>query len=256
MKKKIKQIDEIFLNQNSFEKEVLGVNSETDKSEIMKILSKIIVNELLKEHLSFLHIRELSDFTLKHVVNILFKEIANEWIAYAMEVLELSKEDALEELQIQGRVKLIHGLSAEYYKHYKDSIFEEISESFIELLSSIRSGSDKVMLVNAIINSDLIANRTILGVNSFDQLHKKVKMAKNKKISELSSIQMKIFDIKKGIDNPAADQDKKDSLLAILPNYEKKLQKTSDTKLEHFEVSLERVKRAIFNSLKNGLYKI
>ncbi|WP_455756128.1 hypothetical protein [Sulfurimonas sp.] len=256
MENSIKQIDKIFLNKNSFEKEILGVNSESDKSEIMKILSKTIVDETLKEHLSFLYIKDLSDFTLKHVVNILFKEIANEWIVYAMEDLHLSKQDALEELQVQSRVKLIHSLSADYYKHYKDSIFEEISESFIDLLGTIRSGSDKIVLVNAVINSDLIANRTILGINSFDQLYKKVKTAKNKKTSELSSLQMKIIDIKKEISNPTTDRDKKESLLAILPNYEKKVQEISEMRLESFEVSLQRVKRAIFNSLKNGLYKI
>jgi len=256
MKINTEQIEKIFVSQHTFEKEVLGVTCENDKSEIMKILSSLVVNETLKEHLSFLYIKDLSDFTLKHIINILFKEIANEWIVYAMEDLELSREDALEELQIQGRVKLIHALAAEYYKHYKDHIFEEIAKSFIELLASIRSGSEKIALVNAVINSDLIANRTILGVNSFDQIHAKVKSAKNAKTSELSSIKMKIFDIKKEIANPVTAKDKKESLLAILPNYEKKMQDITEMKLESFETSLERIKRAIFNSLKNGLYKI
>ncbi len=247
-------IDEIFKSKSLFEKKVLNVNSDHDRSEIMHILSKLIVRDILKEHLNFLYIQNLSYFTLKHIVNILFKEIANEWISYAIDILELSKDKALDELQKKDRIKFIHKISTDYYKHYKSYIFEEIADTFIELLASITQDSEKTKLVNAIINSKLIANRTVLGINNFDQLYRRVKAAKNSKSAEVSSIQMKISDILTEIEDIKTSSKKRENLFIVLPKYEKKALQINNKKLENFDASLDRVKRAIFNSLKNEVF--
>ncbi|MDF1875090.1 hypothetical protein JHD48_05035 [Sulfurimonas sp. SAG-AH-194-I05] len=245
----------IFSKKFLFEKEVLNVKSEKDRVEIMRILSKAMVDDILKEHINFLHIPAISDFTLKHVINILFKEIANEWISYAIEELKYSKDDALEELQMKGRVKFIHEVADDYLKHYKEYLYENIAHSFIELLASISSSSPRVKFVNAIINSKLIANRSVLGINSFDQLAKKIKQAKHIKSTSLSDLKIKISDIKNEIASGTIKKDRHEALESILPTYVEKYKKIENTKLEEFDGSLKRVKLAIFNSLKTEFYK-
>jgi hypothetical protein len=248
-------VQKIFTKRTFFEKEVLLVKSENDRLEIMSILSKKLVDETLKEHLNFQYIKEFSDFTLKHIVNMLFKEIANEWIFYAMDILKYSKDEALDELQPKHRVIFIHSLALSYYKFYKDFIYENISESFIELLSTSNYNNDKKNLVNTIINSDLIANRKVLGINNFEQLHKRVKSAKNFKSIEITSYQTKIAEILDNIENTKLDEDKKNNLFRLVSKYEKKVSKLENQKLEAFDATLKRVKNAIFNSLKNGIFK-
>jgi len=201
-------IENIFTKNIYFEEEVLGVRNDEDKSEIMHILSDRIVRNILKDHISFLHIKKLSDFTLKHVVNILFKEFANEWISFAIDILDYTKEEALVELQKRNRVKYLHDISDEYYKVYKDYIYEEIANTFIDLLASINQSSDKVRLVNAVINSELIANRSLIGINSFNQLHRRVISAKNLKNAEVSASQIKLSDILLKLDSNTTSDDK------------------------------------------------
>ncbi|MCD4667768.1 MAG: hypothetical protein K8R44_04135 [Sulfurimonas sp.] len=254
MENKLKRIDEIFSNKALFEREVLDIKSQKDKSEVMHFLSNLLVKDILKEHINFLYVEKMSDFTLKHIVNILFKEIANEWVFYAIDILDCSKEEALEQLA-DARVKFIHKLVLEYYKDYKDYIFEDIADTFIELLASMNPDSKKILLVNAVINSDLIANRSIIGINSFNQLYRRVKSAKNLKSADLSYLQAKVSDILKELKNDKISVEKKESLLTLHSKYEKKVINMQETKLEHFDASLQRVKRAIFNSLKNEIFK-
>ena len=254
MEKDKEIIKNIFRNSTLFEKEILHAVSDNDRSDIMKILAAHLVRDVLKEHINFLYVKDLEDFTLKQIVNILFKEIANEWISYAMDTLHYPKEKALVELQPKERVKLIHSIALTYYREYKSYIFEEIADTFIELVASISHSSERALLVNEVINSKLIANRTVLGINNFDQLHRKVKSAKNSKNSDVSSIQMKIADIIKDINSPDTSDEERERLLIVLPKFENKAEKTVAMKLENFDASLQRVKRAIVNSLNSGIY--
>lgn len=247
-------VKEIFQKESTFEKEVLSIKSDEDKDEVMQILSSTLVREMLKDHINFLYIKKLSDFTLKHVTNILFKELANEWISYSMDILDYSKNKALEELQVKGRVKYIHQLAEDYYKNYDDYIYEEIADTFIDLLASMNPSSEKIVLVNAVINSNLVSNRSVLNINSFDQLYRRIIAAKNAKNIQVSAVQMKLSDILVELDDDISKQ-KRDELLIILSRYEKKNKEIANKNLENFDASLQRVKVAIFNSLKNGIYK-
>ena len=249
-------VENIFTKRTTFEKEVLNVKSEKDKSEIVHMLTHVIVTDSLKEHINFLYLRELSDFTLKHIVNMLFKEFANEWIEYSMEILGSSKEVALEELQKPHRVKFIHTLADDYFKYYKEYFYEGIADTFIELLATMSPDSKKIKLVNAVINSNLIANRSVLNINSFDQLYRRVISAKNLKNIEVSTLQVKLSDILIELDCNSTSAKRREDLLTVLPAYEEKNKDIAGKKLEHFDGSLQRVKRAIFNALKSDKYKL
>lgn len=249
-------IENIFTHNSCFEKEVLGVDNEKERSDIMHILSDRIVRNILKDHISFLHIKKISDFTLKHVSNILFKELANEWIAFAVDLLDYTKEEALAVLQKKDRVKYLHDISDKYYKIYKDYFYEDIANTFIDLLASLNQSSTKVVLVNAAINSELIPNRSMLGINSFDQLYRRIISAKNLKNAEVSALQIKLSDILLKLDSNTISDEKRDELLISLSKYEKKNEKMSVARLEDFDDSLKRVKMAIINSLKKGVYKL
>jgi hypothetical protein len=249
-----KLVENIFSNINSFEKEVLEVYSATDRSDIMRIMTKIVVCDILKEHLNFLYLNNISNFSLKQIPNIIFKEIANEWVSYAIDILDYTKEEALEILTPKN-ILFIKSLSLNYYKNYKEYIFEEIAESFIELLSSAKVASKRVMFVNSVINSDFIANRNSLGINSFNQLHKNVKSAKNIKNASLRVLQVKISDILKDLSDPELNEIDENILSDLLKSHEEKLEQLKHRSLASFDANLERVKRAIINSLKRGMVK-
>lgn len=250
MQTKQERIKSLFKSRILFEKEVLNVNGDQDREEIVHILAISFVGDILKEHINFLYIQNLSDFTLKPIVNLIFKEMASEWVDYAMHELEYSKNEALEELRIDNRVQFLRILADDYYKHYKDCIFEEIVDSFIELLVLNSDKNEKSRIINAVINSSLVPNRSVLGINSSDQLCKRAKAAKDLKNEKVAELQFKLAEIGEGMKDAKISQSKREDLSLVYPNYVKKLQAIKELKLEKFDDGLQRLKRAIISSLQ------
>ena len=84
MDAKSSRVKELFDDRVLFEREVLRVENNNDRRDVVGILVNTLVRDTLKEHLNFLYIETFSDFSLKHIVNIIFKEMANEWADYAV----------------------------------------------------------------------------------------------------------------------------------------------------------------------------
>ncbi|MFT5661876.1 MAG: hypothetical protein ACI9TV_002524 [Sulfurimonas sp.] len=196
------QTKQLFQDKVLFEKKILNVENNQDREDVVSILAIRLVRDSLKEHLNFLYIEKFSDFSLKQIVNIVFKEIANEWVDYAMHILNYSKSAALDELRIQHRVKFLKSLSSDYYNSFKDTIFEEIADTFIELLVQNTKKDKNSILINAVINSDLIPNRSVLNINSWNQLSECVKVAidlRGSKKVKLENFESKLKKVKKSI---------------------------------------------------------
>ena len=210
MKSISSQTKDIFRNKDSFEKKVLNVQGDSDRKEIVRILALRLVRGILKEHLNFLYIKEFSDFTPTQIVNIVFREMANEWIDYAMKELNYRKEDALDELRIEDRIKLLKSLSSAYYKQFKNTIFGEIADTFMELLVQNAKVDTKSILINAVINSNLIPNRSVLNINSSNQLSECVKIAlklKANKPEKIEKFHSTLTKVKKSIITSLLEQD-------------------------------------------------
>ena len=215
-------IRKIFEDRVLFEKAVLDVVTNEDREEIIHILADSLVWDTLKEHLNFMYISNVSDFTLNQITNILFKEIANEWIDYAMHDLKLSKNDALEELQLEERIKFVKLLSQDYYMYFKEYIFEKIADTFIDLLVFNSQENTKSVFINAIINSDLFLDRSILNINSSDQLCMAAKRAKELKNEKLHNFKERIDQIQNGRSQLNIPQIQKDEFGRVHETYEKK----------------------------------
>ena len=188
-------IYKIFSDKSLFEWEVLHVSSHYDRLDIMKILAQTLVRDRLKYEINFLYIKSYKDFQFSQIVNILFHEIANEWLSFATEILYYPKEAAIEELQDKTRVKFIHSLATEYYEKYQRQIFEESADTFIELVGNVEHEKNLNKLIEEVLQSDLIKNRQILEMHNFSQLYSRVKAAQDVKNLEIITVKTKIFKI-------------------------------------------------------------
>jgi len=243
-------IKKLFQNRILFDKVVLNVKNDQDRQEVIQILAGRLLSDKLKEHLNFVHIRNLSDFTLNKIVNILFKEIADEWIDYAIHDLNYYRNDALKELNIKERVSFIRDLAEDYYIQFKEHIFEEIADSFIDLLVLNSKKNTKSAFINAVINSDFFINRRELNINSSDQLCKSAKEAKDLKDGKLSAFKQRITEIKNGRCQLNISQEKKDEFARMHANYERNFEDVKKLKLENFDETLQIVKESLVNALK------
>lgn len=242
-------VKKIFKRKAVFEKEVLNIVSDGDRSEIMQILSKVLVRESLKEELNFLYMDSFSKFTFAPIVNILFKEIANEWIYFAMEELTYTKNEALLEIQDKKRVLFIRSLVSGYYKKYQKYIYEEIADTFIELVKTISHARVGNKLVNEVLQSNLVVHNNVLAVHNLKQLWSRVKAAQNLKNADISKIQIMINEIAVKLKNSELDESKRDALLKTLKRRENELEKVSKQSLDKFDGAVKRFKDTMVNSM-------
>lgn len=250
MKDSQEYIFKLFQDRVLFEKEVLNIHNNKERKEVLFILADSLFKDTLKEHINFMYIKNVSDFTLKQIVNILFKEIANEWIDYAMDYLKLSKTKALKELQLGERIKFTKILSQDYYKALREYIFEKVADSFIDLLVFNSQENIKSVFINSVINSDLFPERRILNFNSSDQLCKAAKRAKDLKSESLKSLKERVDEIEKGRSRLNIPKVKRDEFAEVLGVHKKKIFDIEKLKLESFDETLLNVKKALIGTLK------
>lgn len=247
IKENKKFVIKLFEDKAFFEQEILRVETDIDRAEIMKILSVSLVRDTLKEELNFLYIKKISEFTFFPVKNILFKEIANEWLIYSLEMLQYNRIDALQELQDKRRVQFILAIVGEYFKKYQHFLFEEIADTFIELIAQTQHSKNNSSLVEEIISSELIEK--LLSGHNFKELWRRVRAANSIKNVDINRIQMKINEIYEVLEDKNLDLEKKDSSLKSLAEYELKLEKITNAKLERFDTSLKMLKNAMVESM-------
>ncbi|MDQ7068576.1 MAG: hypothetical protein Q9M40_11710 [Sulfurimonas sp.] len=184
-------LESIFSDVKVFEKEILNVTCNSDRIEVMDILAKRIIRILLKDELNFLYMKNLNNFKFSLINNLLFREIANEWVSYADEVLAYEKTQALDIIQDKKNVMFIVRLTKEYFTQYKIYFVQEIADSFIDLIESMPSPTLSNNLINEVLTSDFVKKENISVVFSYSQLWGRVRnahIAKKDKITKLQSM--------------------------------------------------------------------
>ncbi len=189
---KNKFIENIFSDRTFFEVNILEIVSNDDRIEVAEILAKRIIRLLLKEELNFLYMKDMKSFKFSLIMNLMFREIANEWVSLAEDKLALSRDEAIELIHEKRRAIFVLGIVKEYYRHYKIYFIQEIADSFIELIENMQSSANSTPLVDEILNSEFVKSENIIIVYSYSQLWGKVKNAHYSKSKELTKLQLKI----------------------------------------------------------------
>lgn len=187
-----KRISAIFSSKVEFEKYILNVTCESDRVEVLEIVAYRLIRVLLKEELSFLYMKDLKSFKFSLIINIMFKELANEWVSYAQEFLGYSRESALEMMQEKSRVLFLLELTKGYFRTYKIYFLQEIADTFIELVENMPSPARSNALIDKVLRSDFTKSKNISVVYSYSQLWRHVKHAQSLKKKEITKLQIKI----------------------------------------------------------------
>lgn len=242
-------IQRVFSDIELFERDILNVKTSQDRQEIMTILAESLVRDLLKDELNFLYMRSFSDFSLTPIPNIIYKEIASEWVVYAMEELQMSREDALAELHGKERVKFVLSLVRKYLKQHKHIIFNEITDTFIELIDRIPHAKNGDIVVEEFLESDFIPNKKLLYIKDFNELWRRVRIARNSKVLAISKVEAKIDDTLSFLEREDAVGERRDMLLKKLHEQESEFERLSNATLENFDEPLLKIKEAMISSM-------
>ena len=223
-------IETIFSQQKLFEKYVLDVTCNSDRIEVMDILAKRMIRILLKEELNFLYMTDLESFKFSLITNLLFREVANEWVSYADERLALNKEEALEVIQDKAHVLFVIALVKQYYEQYKIYFFQEIADTFIELVENMPNASINNTLINEVLKSGFVKSQNISVVYSYSQLWSRVRNAHGIKKDQLTTIQIAISEAR-------SEEDKK--------KLEYKEEELEEMPLAFFDEALQRLRNTM-----------
>lgn len=225
-----KRVTAIFSSNIEFEKHVLDIQSNSDRVEVMQILANRLIRILLKEELSFIHMKDLNSFKFSLITNLLFRELASEWVSYAQEFLYYERSDALEVIQEKGRVLFLLSLSREYFTSYKIYFVQEIADTFIELIESMPTYAKSNALIDEVLQSDFVKTKNVSVVQSYSQLWRHVKNAQFLKKKEMSRVQIKVDQAKNTKD---------------LKKYEYEYELLNLKSLAHFNEALQRLRNAM-----------
>jgi len=246
---KEKLVLELFSNKKLFELKVLNVKSSEDRLEIINILVDVLIRDLLKSELNFLYMQDFKRFKFSLIINLLFKEIADEWLSFAREVLQYSREKSLFEIQDKERVAFIYSLSQEYFLEYKKLFFAEISNTFLELAEVAISSRTNNQLIEYVLQSTLIKDRGILVVQSYSQLLSRIKSAKNYKSEKLSSIQVKIAEVAISLESEGLSLEDEKRYEELLTHYKNEKKVLENLSLDDFDGALKRLKETMIESM-------
>lgn len=223
----------IFSEREMFEQYILSVHSEEDREDIMVILSKMMIRTILKDEFNFLYMGSINKFDFSLIVNLLFKEFANEWVSYAEDKLAYKREDALSEIQNKSRVLFILSVSKWYFRKYKSYFAEHIADSFIELVDLMPNATLNNELIQYVLRSGFVRKNSISTVLNYNQLWNRVKNAHDNKNEQLTKLQIQINEIVKSED------------LSLLKKYELEAELLENKSLAFFDDAVMRLRETM-----------
>jgi len=244
---KEKFIHQLFSSQKLFEKYILDVYGDDDRLEIMEILSDRIVNILLRDEFNFLYMRSLKNFKFSLVVNILFKEIANEWVFYAQEQLLYSKEEALNTIQDKERVLFLLKLIKSYFNKYKICFAQNIADSFIKLIQTMPDATLNNELIKRVLRSGFVKDKNIAIVINYSQLWNRVRQAHNNKNRQLAKYQVEISELSDQLKFNDNNEIKESELLSKLKRYEFESEVLENKSLAYFDDAIKRLRNTMIS---------
>jgi hypothetical protein len=244
---KYEYLQKIFEDVSLFEWEVLHVTTSQDRQEVMEILSKTLVRDTIKEKVNFLYFKSLNDFDIKAIKPALFKEMVNEYVSFAVDVLYLDKDEVRKD--IGSKASFIYTLVDNYMQNYESLIYEEIVDTFIELAQTATHSKQSLKIVHEVLETLLVVHKQMIAIQDVKHLLSKVRSAYNFKNLELSKFQVKVTELRHKLKDESLDDEQRDNLLLALYSQEKKLEYIEQSTLEKYDAALQRLKNTMLQQL-------
>jgi hypothetical protein len=251
---KLEFLSKILSDKQLFEEEVLHVFKPEEMEEVFSILAKVLVRQKYKEQLNFLYIKKYEEFDLSLLKSATTKEILQEFITYGVDVLYLSKEEMLEIASSKEHLLFITQLVQEYFKLYRHFLFNEISNTFLERVTTLMNENSNDDLIEEVLQSSLVQNENMPVMYTFAQLYKRVAAARDFKQHEKSSLQIKLSETR-----DLLAQENIDPLVSFktkekLTTLEEKLSQLNERSLDNYDAAIARLKKTMLASMQKFNY--
>ncbi|WP_373070832.1 hypothetical protein [Sulfurimonas sp.] len=244
-------IEKILNNLELFEWDVLHVSTNTDRAEVMEILSKSFVNDSLKNDINFLYITDIEHIKYSKIKQAIFKDIVAEWVSFCNEVLHISKEQAIESIKKDGRINFINSIVNNYFKKFHRIIFSEMFETFLEYFNRVPITKSKQIFIDKILQSSLNKDNSSIAIRKFNQLHNRIRIAQDKKNKEILKLKNRIRELRTELNSSAEINFNEDNeLLYDIEDLEEDLEELEETSLYHFDDVIANLRDNMIDSMR------
>jgi len=206
MSKSQEYIKYLFSDVLVFEKEVLHVNCDPDRQEIMALMSKEICSDSkLSSKLNFLKIKSIDDLDFSAVKIALVQLILEELLLFLQEKnysrveIETIKKD-------KDNLKFIYELAKSYMRRFGTVFYKEVAHTFFDLISVASKPEEMSKVVSEVVSGN-DRHKSLLEQSSGGQVVYKpeqawmrVKQARDDKNRKVQRYQVDIMNIVKRID--------------------------------------------------------
>lgn len=241
-----------------FEKEVLEIESDFDRYDVMKYIGKELVQVKMKEQLNFSYLKNYQEISMRNIKAEMVKLFINEFLDYLQEEQRYSLVMAKEVVLNQKCIHFLQAVVLKYYDRFSHLIFEQSVETFLEKVAALSSAKNAGTFLNECIEghnghaSLLVYRSGERAAYSTEQVWTRVHQAYLQRKSAIKKLQIELSELLEAI-----NQSEGLSLEEKVTLQENLLQKQAEIKalklrsLDQYDASVKRMKEAMIESLQD-----
>ncbi len=135
------RLREIFSSQREFEKEVLLIDDELEREEVLDIIARSLVYDKLKYQLHFYYLKKREDIDTSKIEQAIAQIIIEEFLLYLKDELAFTKVESKFTVSQKEVILFINALASFYYKRYHSHIFSLSADTLFEKIDSVPEGN-------------------------------------------------------------------------------------------------------------------
>jgi hypothetical protein len=244
-------IEKLFNNLELFEWDVLHVSTNTDRAEVVEILAESFVNGSLKNDINFLYITDIEHIKYNKIKQAIFKDIVAEWVSFCDEVLHISKEQAIEAVRKDTRIKFINNIVSNYFQKFHRIIFSEMFDTFLEYFNKPPITKSKQIFIDKVLQSSLNKDNSSISIRKFNQLNNRVRIAQDKKNKEILKLKNRIKELRTELNSdPEINFNEDNEKLYDIEDLEEDLEEMKRTSLYHFDDLIASLRDNMIDSMR------
>ena len=251
-------IASLFKDRALLEKEVLEIESDFDRYDVMKFIGKELVQERMKEELNFSYIKKYDDISIKNVQANMVKILIPEFLDYLQEEMRYSKTMAQQVVLNKKCIHFLQSFVSKYYDRFSHLIYEQSAESFLEKVASLTAADKATTLINECIEghnghaSLMIYESGERAAYSTLQAWTRVRQAYLTRKKAVKKLQIELSEIMESIES--SQELSVEEQVQLEAHYLKKqaeIKALQNRSLDQYDASVKRMKQAMIESLQN-----
>jgi hypothetical protein len=242
----------IFKDEVTFEKQVLDIQNETDRKEVMLMLADEIVKVQLRDELHFAYLKSYDDLKTDGIIKVILQRVSSEAGGYLEEKLRFTKTMTLQTIRKTPNLLFLKRLSLYYYKRYAHMIFERVADSFFEKVAMLPSPEKVPAVLREAVEGSAKRPPIFKGnAVSFEHIWKHVRKASAERKREVGKVQISLASIISIKQNETLDAGNEAKLDERYRENQKQLEAVREKPLSEFDGSIRQMKKALVETLEN-----